>query len=111
MPADGGPSPGASAPGTFPPEFRSAALERAGIKPISFAMPKPDPGLPGCTGVSRVGACICCDRLYATGPQITPKAKRGADNVYRCPNQVVDGVHAGSVRQAAGVEPSLQVGG
>ena len=67
--------------------------------------------LSGCTGVRGVGICICCDRLYQAGHQIAPEAKRGPLGVYGCRNEVVDGVHVGSVPREQGVAQAFGLGG
>jgi hypothetical protein len=82
-------------------EFDRRRMAEAGTKPISFALPT-TPGIKACTGVARVGVCVQCDRLYLAGEAITPQARRGEGGVYRCSEQVIDGVHVGSVDPANG---------
>ena len=67
--------------------------------------------LAGCTGVRGIGICIICDRLPQGGPQIHPKAKRGPDGVYRCGDQVVGGVHVGSVADESADDKHQGCGG
>ena len=81
------------------------------IQAIAFDPPGIVPGLDGCTGVARLGLCIRCDRLYQPGHQIAPEAKRGALGLYGCGNQVVDGVHVGSVPREQGVAQAFCLGG
>jgi hypothetical protein len=78
---------------------------------VTFATPPQRPGLAGCTGVARVGICICCDRLYQRGDQIAPKAVRPKGGVYSCRNQVIDGVHVTNVAPIQGVDKAANCGG
>lgn len=92
-------------------QYRDAA-EKHGLQPISFNPPAPPTGLQGCTGIARVGICVRCDRLYISGHQIAPQAKRnGAQGVYACAEQVIGGVHVTSIPPIQVADQNLAVGG